>query len=425
MVFRLWLALSFVAVVCTTLAFGFYVWLSVRDDLNNAEEQTAAKVRVILASTSRIRFEDSSFPELPGYEAGNDLGVQVEIFDASGRLVGQQTFGNRHLVNQPLDPGIVRQLAEGGPGKADVLTQRTVRIEESSFRPVSLSPADVIAGGDFGEEHVISLSRIVPGQGGAIRVIAEYPHLTSNARTLIYRSIIAADLIILALVVCVWLLLRRFVSNPLRHYSGLAMRMAVGEAVRMPVNGRQDELSQLARAVNGMADALEYQSTVDALTGLYNLRHLSSHMEALIAQAKQTGQPLSVIFCDLDDLKPVNDTHGHEAGDLVLRAVGGAIHRWAGSEYTSWRLGGDEFVVALPNTSEAEALILSETLREAVASLVISVKAGQVIPSISLGISCYPEDGASAGTLLGIADRRMYGSKAQAEERRLQGTPAA
>jgi len=425
MVFRLWLALSLVAVVCTTFAFGIYVWLSVEDDLENAEEQTAAKVRVILTAISRIRLEESTVADLPGYEPAGGLGVQVETYDAAGRLIGRQTFGSKQLVNQPLDPQVVSQIVAAG-ASSDAIIQRTIRFEDSGFRLEGLSPRDIIAGGHFGEEHVIPLSRIVPGQGGAIRVIADYPHLTDAARTLVYRSVIAADLIIIVLLIGVWLLLRRFVSNPLRHYSSLAMRIAVGEAVRMPVNGGQDEFSQLARAVNGMADALEYQSTVDALTGLYNLRHLSSHMEALIAEAKQTGQPLAVIFGDLDNLKPVNDTHGHEAGDLVLRAVGGAIHRWAGSGYTAWRLGGDEFVVALPNTSEAEALILSETLREAVACLSIPVEAGQVIPSISLGISSFPEDGASAGALLGVADKRMYRFKALgAEVSGLEGTSAA
>jgi diguanylate cyclase (GGDEF)-like protein len=174
-----------------------------------------------------------------------------------------------------------------------------------------------------------------------------------------------------------------------------------------------------------MADALEHQATVDALTGLYNLRHLSSHLEALIHEARLARKHLSVIFGDLDNLKPVNDTYGHEAGDRVLQAVGNAIRNWAGKSFICWRLGGDEFVVALPGIGEDEAEGQAAYLRKVVSSLLVPVADTHVRPSISVGISSFPEDGSSAGTLLGIADRRMYSVKTTRAEERLAGSPAA
>jgi diguanylate cyclase (GGDEF)-like protein len=161
-----------------------------------------------------------------------------------------------------------------------------------------------------------------------------------------------------------------------------------------------------------MADALEHQATVDELTGLFNLRHLSSHLEALINEAVQKAEPLSVVFCDLNNLKRVNDSYGHEAGDRMLQAVARTIQAWAGERGICWRLstGGDEFVVALPGESGAEATRREEVLRQAVASILLPVADSQIRPSISLGVSSYPEDGSSAA-IMGIADKRMYADK--------------
>jgi two-component system cell cycle response regulator len=161
-----------------------------------------------------------------------------------------------------------------------------------------------------------------------------------------------------------------------------------------------------------MADALEFRATVDALTGLYNLRHLSSHLEALIADANTNGRPLSIIAGDLDNLKPVNDTYGHQAGDQVLIAVSKAILDWARPEFTCWRLGGDEFLIALPDTDEEAGILHAIALRRAIGSLSIPISDDYIRPTMSVGVASFPHDEVSAGALIGIADRRMYAAKA-------------
>jgi diguanylate cyclase (GGDEF)-like protein len=110
----------------------------------------------------------------------------------------------------------------------------------------------------------------------------------------------------------------------------------------------------------------------------------------------------------------------------VLRAVGQAIRVWAGSLQTCWRLGGDEFVIALPNTDRDEALNQAALLGRAISSILVPIEDTQVRPSISVGIAICPEDGASAGTLLGIADRHMYAAKAIfVHEAQLTASPVA
>ena len=289
----------------------------------------------------------------------------------------------------------------------------------------AVSPLGVIRGQAFGEERIVPLSALFFKEPGYLRVLTLYPDLTSQAHDLIQKALLAAAVSIIAILLAMWPCLQYFVSGSLRRYSQLAMRIAVGDSVRMPAEGA-GELGELGRAVNSMADALEHQATVDALTGLFNLRHLSSHLEALISEAFAKNWPLSVIFCDLDGLKIVNDTYGHLAGDRVLRAVSNAIRNWSDRGFTCWRLGGDEFVIALPNISEEEGLVLAANLRKVIGNLAVPVTDTLIRPSISVGLATYPTDGASAGALLGIADRHMYTAKAsRPDEGGLMGAPAA
>jgi diguanylate cyclase (GGDEF)-like protein len=160
-----------------------------------------------------------------------------------------------------------------------------------------------------------------------------------------------------------------------------------------------------------MADVLENKATIDALTGLNNLRHMSDHLEQLINQAVRDGQPLSLVVADLDHFKPINDTYGHAAGDRVLQAIGAAMLRWSRDEFICWRLGGDEFAIALPNNGSEPAAHHAESLRRLINSLSVRVQDGVVQPRVSVGVASCPQDGDSVGTLLGMADRRMYEAK--------------
>ncbi|HEX5368856.1 MAG TPA: GGDEF domain-containing protein, partial [Dehalococcoidia bacterium] len=161
-----------------------------------------------------------------------------------------------------------------------------------------------------------------------------------------------------------------------------------------------------------MADALGYQATVDPLTGLYNLRHLTSRLENLMDEAKLNRGPLALIVCDLDNLKPINDTYGHQAGDLLLQAISREMQNWALAGYICWRTGGDEFAAALPGANAETAVAEAMRLGNAIDSLAITLPDAIVRTSVSVGLALYPGDGDNVGSLLGTADRRMYEAKA-------------
>jgi diguanylate cyclase (GGDEF)-like protein len=125
---------------------------------------------------------------------------------------------------------------------------------------------------------------------------------------------------------------------------------------------------------------------------------------------------------DLDELKQINDLHGHFFGDRVLRGVGEVIRSGGRRIDTAARYGGDEFVVLLPETDPTGAYVLAEKIRLGVADLRVDVAGSIIKPSISIGVVSYPEDGRTSDELMITADASMYRSK-HAGRNRVSGVP--
>ena len=418
LVFRLWVTLSLLAAAFSTLALGTYTWLAVGDSINAAHTQIEGKVRVLQASVNRM-VATGNQPAAGEVVLAEELGLRsLRFIDADGRDVVPTQFGS--LTAQDADGGAAF-IASSTPERP---AARRVRIDNGDIVATALSPLDVIRGGTFGEEYSLTVSH-PQGQGPPIRmaIVLEYPDISREASVIIARSLWAGVVIVSATVVGMWLALRIFVTGPLRRYSHLARLIAGGDPVRIPTPG-SDELNQLGRALNGMADALQHEASVDSLTGLYNLRHLSTNLETLIKEAEAEKKPLSVIVGDLDNLKPVNDTYGHLVGDRLLQAVSETLRAWSGHRFTCWRLGGDEFAVAMPRLEEEQARSEASELRQKISTIRLSGQS-QVRASISLGVASYPKDGETADALLAAADLRMYALKALgSEERRRDAVPA-
>lgn len=413
LVLRLWVTLSLLAIAFLALSLGTYTWLAVTDSVQAAHEQTQNKIRVIRSS----RFTLPNNEPLP-YELdlAHELGIRnLRLIAPNGRDVSPTRFSPMSPANGAEETAF---LASAGPDKP---AQRHVRLDGDKYAASGISPLDVIRGGHYGEQFAVRVPvPNVPGGLVTMTFLVEYPDIHADAIVIIKRSLWVGLVIMSGLLVGMWLLLRLFVTRPMHRLGQLALRIAGGDSVRMPAKGG-DEMSELGRALNGMADALQQQATVDSLTGLYNLRHLSSNLESLIREAADAKQPLSVIVGDLDNLKPVNDTYGHSAGDKLLQAVSDTLRSWGGRRFTCWRVGGDEFAIALPYIGEQDALGHASDLRRKISNIQL---AGQELrASISVGVASYPKDGESAGALLAAADRRMYALKAlRAEERRIAAT---
>jgi diguanylate cyclase (GGDEF)-like protein len=157
----------------------------------------------------------------------------------------------------------------------------------------------------------------------------------------------------------------------------------------------------------------QHESHTDPLTALPNRRSLDRQFEAGLAVAAQTGSSASVVVLDLDRLKEINDTYGHDAGDRALRAIGAVLASTVRKSDLCARFAGDEFIVVLWDCSpENEARRVAE-IQSAVSAFPFEPRPGvRVSLSISAGPSRFPEDGRTFEDLLAAADERMYHDKA-------------
>ena len=178
----------------------------------------------------------------------------------------------------------------------------------------------------------------------------------------------------------------------------------------------------IAREQRRARDAAIRLSTIDNLTGLFNRTFFFAAVEREIARSARSGRGFCLLMMDLDELKQINDRHGHFFGDRVLRGVGEVIRSGGRRIDTAARYGGDEFVVLLPETDPTGAYVLAEKIRLGVADLRVDVAGSMIQPSISIGVVSYPEDGRTSDELMITADSSMYRSK-RAGKNRVTGVP--
>jgi diguanylate cyclase (GGDEF)-like protein/PAS domain S-box-containing protein len=156
---------------------------------------------------------------------------------------------------------------------------------------------------------------------------------------------------------------------------------------------------------------LAYLAHHDPLTQLPNRLLLHDRVDQAISRAARTGAKLALLFVDLDDFKRINDTFGHQTGDVVLREIAARLAHCVRETDTVSRYGGDEFVVALPDLTEAGVV---ERVARCIAEQVSApLRAGgvEVRVSCSIGLALYPGDGADCDALVRRADASMYAAK--------------
>jgi diguanylate cyclase (GGDEF)-like protein len=161
----------------------------------------------------------------------------------------------------------------------------------------------------------------------------------------------------------------------------------------------------------------ERLATTDGLTGLLNHRTFQGRLDAQLAHAERYAKKLSLVLCDIDHFKAVNDTYGHPVGDLVLKAVARTLAAEARATDVVARYGGEEFAVVLPETDAAGALVIAERIREKVGALVLDTGQGALKVTMSLGVATFPEDGAKKAALVERADGCLYHAKRHGRNR--------
>jgi len=151
-------------------------------------------------------------------------------------------------------------------------------------------------------------------------------------------------------------------------------------------------------------------AATDELTGLQNRREVQLRIDEEMSRSRRHHQALSVLVGDLDHFKRVNDTHGHDAGDEVLRAIGRRLRRNLREEDLAVRWGGEEFLLVLPSTTAEEAARVAEKLRELIGQTPIHCAGGPVAVTISFGVAAFAGE-TTVRELIKRADDALYRAK--------------
>lgn len=178
----------------------------------------------------------------------------------------------------------------------------------------------------------------------------------------------------------------------------------------------------LALSNLSLRDELRSQAIRDPLTGLFNRRYMEATLERELRRAVRHNTTVGVILFDIDRLKPVNDNHGHDAGDTLLRALGELLLKTFRGEDVACRYGGDEFTVVLPEASLADIWQRAEQLRNNYKTLDLQHEGRHLdLAGLSIGVAAYPDHGTSVERLLQVCDAAAYLAKAQGGDRVMIG----
>jgi two-component system, cell cycle response regulator len=168
---------------------------------------------------------------------------------------------------------------------------------------------------------------------------------------------------------------------------------------------------------NRIEESVEMAIT-DGLTGLFNRRYMETHLETLVTQSRQTGRPLSLLIADIDHFKKVNDTHGHDAGDAVLREFAVRFRRNTRGIDLACRLGGEEFVIIMPETELRRAFQIGERLRAAIAAETFRLTDGTGLRiTASVGVATVDFENDTPTLLYKRADTALYAAKREGRNR--------
>ena len=163
--------------------------------------------------------------------------------------------------------------------------------------------------------------------------------------------------------------------------------------------------------VSLFASKLQREANYDALSGIFNRRAFNLQSAQQFNKSRENDQPLSVLMCDVDFFKNVNDTYGHSTGDEVIKMVAQVMLENTRNSDLVARYGGEEFIALLPRTSKHEASIVAEKIRRSIESIEINIDNHQLRFTISIGISDLKSTDSNIDNVILRADEALYNAK--------------
>lgn len=200
-----------------------------------------------------------------------------------------------------------------------------------------------------------------------------------------------------------------FLSMVLTGLAGICGALLIYPTISV-VAAEQGKLRQMTESLSVRSETLEHAAATDGLTGMHNRRYFDDALREYLAAFKRIDKPIGMIILDLDHFKKVNDTHGHDVGDEVLRQVSICLQEFTRYHDVVARLGGEEFAILSPNINDRQLFDLADRIRRAVAQLMINTGNVTVKVTVSAGVAIW--DGHETGDdLYRRADKQLYEAK--------------
>ncbi len=410
-----------------TVVGGLFVHFAGRLTAKN-QERHATQLCAGLAQLAADALAQRDWPHLQRvankFASGDPL-IFVSFCDAQGR-----SWASASRNDLPIDPAWL-QLGEDA---RRTVGQPLLRYEHPgvpTFLDVSYPINRALAATDGGPSPLLGYVRVGFNVDPTLKEFAGVMDLVSGI----------ALVVVLITIPFAFLVVRQIVV-PLNELSLTAEKLAQGDRSARSRVSRTDEIGQLARSFNHMADEidrnekkitamnadleervrdrtrqLKEMAARDPLTGLYNRRHVDEVLARSFAEAKRYGHPLSCLMIDLDNFKAVNDRFGHHAGDQALMLAADTVSGELRASDIAARFGGDEFVVLLPHAEQEQAAVLARRIADRFASN-IRAALPTLRTRLSIGIASLGDGDADRPEgLVRAADRALYAAKQRGRNR--------
>ena len=432
--------------------------IRLRDYLNSVRERSAdcealvvldARGHVVAGSGGRMSGVQFSLDKLNGLRTGEalvgdaywDTGIAkaavtlaVPVRDADGRFLGALTA----KINLRAVGDVLERLSAGDSGGGGAATQAhdvyvitdqgrlilTPGQSSAELMRTKLPPAATQALLDkegvavtykrADGQEVVATQRRLPALHWA--AVVEMPSSALQEAGGLGGGTVASLVLLLAAIGAITGLIALVIVRPLRRLTTVVEKVAAGDlSVEVPVGG-SGEIGTLSQVFKNLVTRvrekesqgeLERLSVTDALTGLYNRRHLMGTLANEVQRSRRLRRTFSVLLADVDHFKQYNDTHGHLAGDAALVTIAEILRRTTRGVDSVARYGGEEFVVMLIEAPLSTALIVAERIRARVAAEAFD--GGPM--TVSVGAAEYPAHGDTPEELIASADAAMYEAK--------------
>ena len=263
-----------------------------------------------------------------------------------------------------------------------------------------------------------------------VEILAEFNFLShkdieahlANAKQAGKQAFLVLVIVLVAGTVIVFtsgIMLVRSILTPIQKLQDGVMRFGLGDHTYRVELVTDDEIGQLAGSFNNMADRLEQNqnelkelSTHDSLTGLLNRREIVRRLDLAFERYKRYQRRFSLLLLDLDHFKDINDTHGHQAGDLLLKTFSLTVSQVIRPVDQFSRYGGEEFIILMPEIDAESARVMAERIRSLVESLEIELVGEKKLKfTVSIGVAGVSERDQDWEATVRAADKALYTAK--------------